>query len=74
MELLVISTTKLTTQIDEQARLARKGIKEIATITIKGRLQAHSAGGPEADELSKLSSKWTKWDQSSGKGSASSKE
>ena len=52
MEFSVISPAKLTARIDEQAQLARKGIKEITTITIKGCLRAHTVSGPDADELS----------------------
>ena len=74
MEFSVVSLAKLTAWIDEQAWLARKGNKEIATITVKGHLRAHSAGGTKVDELSELSDKWAKWDQSLGKGSTPSKE
>ena len=35
MEFLIISPAKLMARIDKQARFARKGIKEIAAITIK---------------------------------------
>ena len=38
MEFSVVSPTKLTSQIDEQSWLAKKWIKEIATIMIKGHL------------------------------------
>ena len=74
MEFSVISPAKLTARVDEQPQFARKGVKEIAAITIKGCLRAHSISGPEVDELSELSDKWAKWDQSLGKYFASSKE
>ena len=72
MEISMVEPAKLTTQIKEQARLAKKEIKEIVTLTIKGRYQVQYARGPETQELSELSDKWTRCEQASAKGSGPS--
>ena len=59
MEISVVESTKLTAQIKEQARLAKKGIKEIAALTVKGCFQVQSAHGSKMQELSELSDKLT---------------
>ena len=74
MEFSVVSPAKLIAQVEEQAHLVKKEIKEIAVVMVKGRLQAQFAEGPGMNELAKLSDKWTNWEQSSGKGSKSLKE
>ena len=43
IEISVVKPTKLTTQIKEQARLAKKGIKEVTSLTVKGCFQVQSA-------------------------------
>ena len=64
----MVELAKLMTQIKEQARLAKKGIKEIASLTVKGWFQVQSTQGYETQELSELSDKWTQWEQASAKG------
>jgi hypothetical protein len=53
--------------VEEKVWLARKGIKEITTLTIKSHLQAQSTEGPEAEELVELNNKWLSWEKSLGK-------
>ena len=72
MEISVVDPTKLMAQIKEQAKLAKKGIKEIIALTVKGHFQVQSGRGPETQELSELSDKWTLWEQASAKGSSPS--
>lgn len=72
MEISVVEPAKLTAQTKEHARLAKKGIKEIVALIVKGRCQVQSAWGPEMQELSELSDKWTRWEQASKKGSGPS--
>ena len=72
MEISVVEPTKLTTQIKEQARLAKKGIKEIVALIVQGQFQVQSAQGPETQELSESSDKWTQWEQVREKGSGPS--
>ena len=69
MEISVVEPTKLTSQIKEQAKLAKKGMKKIISLTVKGQFQVQSAWGPKTQELSKLSDKWTWWEQALAKGS-----
>lgn len=57
MEFSVVSPTKLIARVEEQTRLAKKGIKEIVALTIKGCLRVQSVEGPEASELAELSDK-----------------
>jgi hypothetical protein len=47
MDILAMEPAKLMAQIKEQARLAKKGIKEIVALTIKGCFQVQSTHGPE---------------------------
>ena len=49
--------------------MAKKGIKEIVSLTVKGWFQVQYAWGPEMQELSELGDKWTWWEQASEKGS-----
>ena len=65
----VISLAKMTARVEENAQLARKGIKEIAALTIKGHLRAQSTEGPKAGELIELNNKWLSWENSLGKAS-----
>ena len=44
MEILVVDPVKLTTQIKEHARLAKKGIKEIVALTVKGSFKYNLPG------------------------------
>ena len=43
MEISIVEPAKLMTQIQEQAKLAKKGIKEVAALTVKGNFQVQSA-------------------------------
>ena len=74
MEFSVVSLAKLIAWVEEEARLVKKGITEITSLTVKGRLRAQFAEGPKASELAELSDKWTNSEQTSGKGSRSLKE
>ena len=47
MEISMVELTKLTIQIQEHSKLAKKGIKEVATLTDKGCFQVQSTRGPE---------------------------
>ena len=68
----MVEPAKLTSQIQEHAKLAKKGIKEVAALTVKGHFQVQSTRGPEMQELSELNDKWTQWEQSVTKGSSPS--
>ena len=69
MEFLTISPTRMIAWVEENAWLAKKGIKEIAAMTIQSRLQAQSTKGPKAEELVELNDKWLSWEKSFGKAS-----
>ena len=43
MEISVVELAKLMTQIKEQARLSKKGIKEVVALTVKGWFQVRDA-------------------------------
>ena len=58
MEFSVISLEKLIAQVEEESRLERKGIKGIASLTIKKRLRVHLIEVHEAVELVMLIHKW----------------
>ena len=49
-------------QIKEHARLAKKGIKEIVSLIVKGWFQVEYDWGPKTQELSEISDKWTRWE------------
>ena len=68
----MVEPAKLMAQIKGQARLAKKGIKEIVALIVKGCFQVQYAQGPETQELSELSDKWTRWEQTLAKGSSPS--
>ena len=67
MHFSLISLAQMATRVNEHARIARKGIKEIASLTIQGHLHARLTKGPEAKELMEISNKWTTWGKSIGK-------
>ena len=52
--------------------MAKKGIKEIVALIVKGQFQVQSAQGLEMQELLELSDKRTRWEQASEKGSGPS--
>ena len=56
-------------RVDEKARIAKKGIKEVAALTIQSSLRMQSTKGPEAKELMELNGKWSNWERSVGKAS-----
>ena len=58
MHFSVISTAQMATQVDEHARITRKGIKEIASFVVQGRLRSRLANGLEAEEIIEVSNKW----------------
>lgn len=57
MEISVVDPAKLMAQTKEHARLAKKEIKQIVSLTVKGRFQVQSARGLEMQELLELSDK-----------------
>ena len=69
MHFSVISPTKMTTWVDENARITKKGIKEIASLIVQSRLHARLTKGLEAEELMEISEKWVTWEKSMGKAS-----
>ena len=66
---LVISPARMVARVDENAWIAKKSIKEVASLNIQSRLQAQLTKGPEAEELMELNGKWANWDKSVGKAS-----
>lgn len=69
MHFLVISPARMVAQVDENARMAKKGIKEVASLTIQSLLRVQLIMGPEAEELMDLNGKWANWEKSVGKAS-----
>ena len=67
MHFSVVSPAKMTTRVDENAWIAKKGIKEIASLTVQSRLRAQLTKGPEPEELIELNGKWANWEKSVGK-------
>lgn len=51
MHFSVVSPTKMTTWVDENARMAKKCIKNFSSLTIQSRIQTHLTKGPEPKEL-----------------------
>ena len=47
MEISMVEPTKLMAQTKEWAKLAKKGVKEVVALTVKGQFQVLSAWGPE---------------------------
>jgi hypothetical protein len=45
----MVSPTKMTARVDENAWIAKKGMKEIASLTVQSRLQAQLTKGPKAE-------------------------
>ena len=72
MEIVVVERAKLTDWIQEQAKMAKKGIKEVTALMVQGCVQVQSARGPKTQELLELNDKWTRWEQSLTKGSGPS--
>jgi hypothetical protein len=59
MEISVVELAKLMARIKEHAKFAKKGIKEITALIVKGSFQVKFTRGPETQELSELNDKWT---------------
>lgn len=57
----------MATRVNEHARITRKGIKEIASLVVQGRLHSRLIKGPEAKEIIEISDKWVTWEKSVGK-------
>lgn len=72
MDISMVEPIKPMAQIQEHAKLAKKGIKEVVALTVKGRFQVQSSRGPETQEPSKLYEKWTRLEQSLEKASSPS--
>ena len=70
MHFSMVSPAKMTAQVDKNSRIAKKGIKEITSLTIQSRLQAQLTKGLEAEELIELNGKWDNWEKSEGKASS----
>lgn len=51
MHFLVISPVKMTARVDKNTQIAKKGIKEIASLTIQSHLHAQLTKGPKAKDL-----------------------
>ena len=69
MHFSVISLAKMTTRVDENARITKKGTKENASLTMQSHLHAQLTKGPETEELIELNDKWANWEKSMGKAS-----
>ena len=65
----LISPVQMSTRVDEHAKITRKGIKEITSLTIQSRLRTQSTKDPEAEELVELNGKWSNWERSVRKAS-----
>lgn len=70
MHFSVISPTKMTTGVDENDRIANKGIKEIASLNFRSCLHARLPKGPEVEELMEINEKWETSEKSMGKASS----
>ena len=58
MNFFLISPAQMATRVDEHARITRKGIKDIASLVVRGCLHSRLTNGPEAEEIIEVRDKW----------------
>ena len=58
MHFSVISPAKMTTWVDENAQIAKKGFKEMASLIVQSCLHSQLTKGPGVEELMELNEKW----------------
>ena len=66
---LVIFPARMAARVDENVQMAKKGIKEVASLTIQSLLRAQLTKSPEAEDLMELNGKRLNWEKSVGKAS-----
>ena len=67
MDFSIISPARMAARVEENAQIAKIGIKEIAALTIQSHLRMQPTKGLEAEELVELNDKWSNWERSLGK-------
>jgi hypothetical protein len=69
MHFSVISPANITTRVDENAQIAKKGFKEMASLIVQSCLHSQLTKGPGVEELMELNDEWVNWERSMGKAS-----
>lgn len=67
MHFSLISPAQMATRVNGQAKITRKGIKEVDSLIVQGCLHSCLIKGPDVEEIIEISNKWVTWENSVGK-------